>query len=77
MANYQLGIEHLESGKNLTQVACSEHIRSRHGHRCFLGFVIFSDLLETNLLEVKNDVRHIFLYSRNRVELVSYSIDAD
>ena len=44
--------EHLETGKNLTQIACSEHIRARYAYRTFLGLVVFCELLETNLLEV-------------------------
>ncbi len=75
--NHQFWIEHLETGKNLTQIACSEHIRARYAYRTFLGLVVFCELLETNLLEVKNDVCHILLHSGNRVELVSHSLDAD
>ena len=66
MTDHEVGVEYLKTRKSFTQVSCFQYISTRNEELTGLFIMVFSDLLETNLLEIEDDVGDIFLYAGNQ-----------
>ena len=77
MTDNQFGVEDLESGQGIAQVAGGQHLAVSYGDGGAFVNSAFDNLLEVYLLQVKNDVGNVFLNAGNGVKLVLHSVDAD
>ena len=64
MTNHQIGIQHLKSSQILADVCGFEFGRILDRDTDFLVLEFFYYLLEPNLLQVQDNVGHIFLNTR-------------
>ena len=64
MTNHQIGIQHLKSGQILAYVCGFEFSRILDRDTDFLVLEFFYNLLEPHLLQVQDNVGHVFLYTR-------------
>ena len=77
MTNHQIGIQHLKSSQILAYIRGFEFGRILDRDTDFLVLEFFYYLLEPNLLQVQDNVGHVFLYTRHRRELMLHTSDTD
>ena len=76
-ADVQVGVEHREIGKTLCQVRSSEFLLTTNSHSSSFALFSLDHSLQTNLLEVEDDVHHVLYHAGDCVKLVLDTLDAD
>ncbi|CAI8357829.1 MAG: Uncharacterised protein [Flavobacteriia bacterium] len=76
VADHLIGVEYLKARSELSEVACGDLFLSGEGGGHCFPFVFLDLSLESNLLEIEHDLRHIFNYALNSAELMFDATDA-
>ena len=73
----QIRIQNFKSRQMITDITSFEHFRPRNSNTYFFILNVINNVLEANLLQIQNDVSHIFKNARYSTKFMIYTINLD